>query len=95
MVKKNTAMSPPTSKKEARSLLGVVGFWRMHVPNCRLIVSPLFQAQSSSLHTVEGDKVPVVHIKSMLGKAVQVLPASGKGKTVELCLLRDLGPLGE
>ena len=35
--------------------------------------------QSSSLHTVEGDKVPIVHVKSM-GKAVRVLPASGKGK---------------
>ena len=37
-------------------------------------------AQSSSLRTVEGDKVPVVHVKSMLGKAAWVLPASGKGK---------------
>ena len=37
-------------------------------------------AQSSSLHFVEGDKVPVVHVKSMLGKAVWVLPASRKGK---------------
>ena len=27
-------------------------------------------AQSRSLHTVEGDKVPVVHVKSILGKAV-------------------------
>ena len=36
--------------------------------------------QSSSLHTVEGDKAPVVHVKSMMGKAVWVLPASGKGK---------------
>ena len=33
-------------------------------------------AQSSSLHTVEGDKVPVVHGKSM----VWVFPASGMGK---------------
>ena len=36
--------------------------------------------QSSSLHTVEGDKVPVVLVKSMLGKVVWVLPASGEGK---------------
>ena len=35
---------------------------------------------ASSLHTVKGDKVPVVHIKNMFGKAVWVLPASGKGK---------------
>ena len=36
--------------------------------------------QSSSLHTVEGDKVPVVHVKNMLGKAVWVIPASEKDK---------------
>ena len=33
-----------------------------------------------SLHTVKRDKVPVVHVKNMLGKTVWVLPASGKGK---------------
>jgi len=37
-------------------------------------------AQSSSLHTVEGHKVPVVHIKNMLGKAAWVFPDSRKGK---------------
>ncbi|PKU43811.1 hypothetical protein llap_5877 [Limosa lapponica baueri] len=30
------AMSPPTSKKEAQAFLGIVGFWRMHIPNCNL-----------------------------------------------------------
>jgi len=33
VVDKITAMSLPTNKKEAQSFLGVVGFWRMHVPN--------------------------------------------------------------
>ena len=37
-------------------------------------------AQSSSLPTIEGDEDPVVHVKSMLGKAVWVLPASGKDR---------------
>lgn len=36
--------------------------------------------QSSSRHTVEGDKVPVVPVKSMSCKTVWVLPASGKDK---------------
>ena len=40
---KITAMSPPTSKKETQSFLGVVGFWRRHIPNYSLIVSPLYQ----------------------------------------------------
>ncbi|XP_064902006.1 uncharacterized protein LOC135577289 [Columba livia] len=39
-------------------------------------------AQSEILRTVEGDKVPVVHMKNMLGKAVWVTPASGKGKPI-------------
>ena len=39
---KITTMSPPTSKKETQSFLSVVGFWRMHIPNYSLIVSPLY-----------------------------------------------------
>ena len=35
---------------------------------------------ASSLHTVKGDEVPVIHVKNMLRKAVWVFPASGKGK---------------
>ena len=44
VVDKITAMSPPTSKKETQSFLGAVGFWRMHVPNHSLIVSPVYHA---------------------------------------------------
>ena len=40
---KITAMSPPTNKTETQSFLGVVGFWRMRVPNYSHIVSPLYQ----------------------------------------------------
>ncbi|KAK4828480.1 hypothetical protein QYF61_026705, partial [Mycteria americana] len=39
-------------------------------------------AQSELLHIVEGDEVPVVHIKNMLGKTAWVTPASGKGKPI-------------
>ena len=35
---------------------------------------------ASSLHTVKGDKVPVVHAKNTFGKVVWVFPASEKGK---------------
>ncbi|KFV98336.1 hypothetical protein N327_11900, partial [Fulmarus glacialis] len=44
VINKITAMSPPTSKKETQAFLGVVGFWRMHIPNYSLIVSSLYQA---------------------------------------------------
>ncbi|KAK4806163.1 hypothetical protein QYF61_001086 [Mycteria americana] len=43
VINKITAMSPPTSKQETQAFLGVVGFWRMHIPNYNLIVSPLYQ----------------------------------------------------
>jgi len=36
----------------------------------------------SHLRTAEGDKVPVVHERNRLGKAVWVSPASGKGKSI-------------
>ncbi|GAB0195128.1 hypothetical protein GRJ2_001978100 [Grus japonensis] len=42
IINKITAMSPPTNKKETQAFLGVVGFWRMHIPNYSLIVSPLY-----------------------------------------------------
>uniref|UniRef100_A0A8C0ENN5 ribonuclease H n=1 Tax=Bubo bubo TaxID=30461 RepID=A0A8C0ENN5_BUBBB len=42
VINKITAMAPPTTKKETQSFLGAVGFWRMHIPNYSLIVSPLY-----------------------------------------------------
>ncbi|KFQ62401.1 hypothetical protein N334_03038, partial [Pelecanus crispus] len=43
VINKITAVSPPTSKKETQAFLGTVGFWRMHIPNYSLIISPLYQ----------------------------------------------------
>ncbi|KFP24916.1 hypothetical protein N325_00833, partial [Colius striatus] len=42
VVNKIAIMSPPTSKKETQTFLGAVGFWRMHIPNYHMIVSPLY-----------------------------------------------------
>ncbi|GAB0203677.1 hypothetical protein GRJ2_002833300 [Grus japonensis] len=42
IINKIAAMSPPTNKKETQAFLGVVGFWRMHILNYSLIVSPLY-----------------------------------------------------
>ncbi|KAF4794331.1 uncharacterized protein K02A2.6-like protein [Turdus rufiventris] len=39
-------------------------------------------AQSGPLHTVDGDKVPVVHMNSILGKTVWISPTSGKDKPI-------------
>ena len=65
---------------------GTFKHWEKHLAeatwlvNTRGSISRDGPTQSSSLHIVEGDKVPVVHVKNMLGKAVWVFPASGKGK---------------
>lgn len=55
-------------------------------------------AQSNLQPTGEGDKVPVVHIKNMLGKTVRFILALGKGNPIYivimgLLLLKDLGAL--
>ncbi|NXT58573.1 POL3 protein, partial [Pluvianellus socialis] len=43
VINKITAMSPPTNKKETQAFLGVVGFWRMHIPGYSPIVNPLYK----------------------------------------------------
>ena len=43
VINKIAAMSPPTSKKETQAFLGLVAFWRMHIPKYSLIVGPLYQ----------------------------------------------------
>ncbi|KFQ02533.1 hypothetical protein N330_10276, partial [Leptosomus discolor] len=40
---KISAMSPPTNKKETQAFLGIVGFWRMHIPGYSQIVKPLYE----------------------------------------------------
>ncbi|KFP42422.1 hypothetical protein N324_02098, partial [Chlamydotis macqueenii] len=43
VVNKITSMAPPTNKKETQAFLGIVGFWRMHIPNYNMTVSPLYE----------------------------------------------------
>ncbi|KAF4804668.1 hypothetical protein TURU_005640 [Turdus rufiventris] len=42
VINKITTMSPPTSKKETQAFLGVIGFWRMHIPKYSQILSHLY-----------------------------------------------------
>ncbi|GAB0207733.1 hypothetical protein GRJ2_003239000 [Grus japonensis] len=42
VINKIAAILPTINKKETQAFLGVVGFWRMHIPNYSLIVSPLY-----------------------------------------------------
>ncbi len=50
--------------------------------NTRGSINRAGPAQSELLHTVDGDKVPVVHVRNMLGKTVWVIPPLGKGKPI-------------
>ncbi|KGL97954.1 hypothetical protein N301_04305, partial [Charadrius vociferus] len=43
MINKITSMPPPTNKKETLAYLGVVGFWRMHIPGYSQILKPVYE----------------------------------------------------
>ena len=43
VIHKITGLLPPPNKKETQAFLGVVGFWRRHIPGYILIISPLYQ----------------------------------------------------
>ena len=42
VINKVRVMSPPGNNKETQALLGLVGFWRMHIPGYSQRVSPLY-----------------------------------------------------
>ena len=54
VINKIAAMSLPVNRKETQSFQGVVGFWRMHVPNYSLIISPLYQVMRKKHNFVCG-----------------------------------------
>ncbi|XP_051655122.1 uncharacterized protein LOC127476333 [Manacus candei] len=62
--------------------------WELHLAkatwlvNTRGSINRAGPAQSELLHTVDGDKVPVVHMRGMLGKTVWISPTSSKGKPI-------------
>jgi len=67
---------------------GTFKHWDTHLTKATWLVNTrgssnqIGPAQSKLLHTVEGDKVLIVHMKNMLGKTVWVIPATGKGKPI-------------
>ncbi|RMC21624.1 hypothetical protein DUI87_02491 [Hirundo rustica rustica] len=50
--------------------------------NTRGSINRAGPAQSEPLYTVDGDKVPVVHMKGILGKTVWINPTSSKGRPI-------------
>jgi len=67
---------------------GTVKNWGTHLAKATWLVNTRGStnragpAQSKHQRPVEGDKVPVVHMRNMLGKMVWVNPSSGKGKLI-------------
>ncbi|KFP57107.1 hypothetical protein N322_00911, partial [Cariama cristata] len=65
-----TVMCPPTNKEETQAFVGIVGFWRMHIPDYSQIVHPLYQVtrkknefywDSEQRQTFEQIKQEIVH----------------------------------
>lgn len=54
VISKITAISPPASKKESQAFFGVVDFRRMHIPDYRLIVNPLYPVTQKKNHFIWG-----------------------------------------
>ncbi|RMC20349.1 hypothetical protein DUI87_01198 [Hirundo rustica rustica] len=76
VINKITAMSPPTSKKEAQAFLGAIGFWRMHIPEYSQIVSPLYLVtrKKNDFHWGPEQQQAFAQIKQEIAHAVALGP---------------------
>ncbi|RMC16895.1 hypothetical protein DUI87_06149 [Hirundo rustica rustica] len=76
VINKITAMSPPTSKKETQAFLGAIGFWRMHIPEYSLIVSPpyLVTHKKNDFHWGPEQQQAFAQIKQEIAHAVALGP---------------------
>lgn len=61
---------------------GTFRHWNTHLAKATWLVSTRGSANPNLLHSVQEDKVPVVHVKDTLGKTVWAMPASGKGEPI-------------
>ncbi|KFV17636.1 hypothetical protein N340_13266, partial [Tauraco erythrolophus] len=96
VINKITAMSPPTNKKEAQAFLGIVGFWRMHIPDYSQIVKPLYQIMRKKNNFEWGpeQKQAFEQIKQEIVHAVALGPVrTGQNvKNVLYAAARENGP---
>ncbi|RMC16614.1 hypothetical protein DUI87_06551 [Hirundo rustica rustica] len=77
VINKNTALSPPTNKKETQALLGVIGFWRMHIPEYSQILSPLYLVtckKKNDFHWGAEQQQAFAQIKQEIAHAVALSP---------------------
>ncbi|KAK4828473.1 LOW QUALITY PROTEIN: hypothetical protein QYF61_026698 [Mycteria americana] len=94
VINKITAMSPPTVKKETQAFLGIVGFWRMHIPNYSLIISPLCQVtQKNNFKWGPEQQQAIEQIKQEIIHAVALGPVRA-GQDVKNVLYTAAGENG-
>ncbi|KFO55762.1 hypothetical protein N302_01137, partial [Corvus brachyrhynchos] len=76
VINKNTAMSPPTNKKETQALLGAIGFWTMHIHKYSQIVSPLYLVtrKKNNLFWGPEQQQAFTQIKQEITHAVALVP---------------------
>ena len=86
-VSKVLNISPPTTKKQVRALLGLVGFYRRYIPNFASLVAPLTELTKKNLPTkvvwTNRCQQALEQVKEILSSdPVVVLPDFGKDFTI-------------
>ncbi|XP_010567620.1 PREDICTED: uncharacterized protein LOC104832910, partial [Haliaeetus leucocephalus] len=76
VVNKIASMSPPANKKETQAFLGLVGFWRMHIPGYSQLVSPLYRVTRKKNYFEWGPEQQQAfeHIRQEIARAVALGP---------------------
>ncbi|XP_010568992.1 PREDICTED: uncharacterized protein LOC104833793 [Haliaeetus leucocephalus] len=76
VVNKIATMSPPANKKETQAFLGLVGFWRMHIPGYSQLVSPLYRVMWKKNYFEWGPEQQQAfeHIRQEIARAVALGP---------------------
>ena len=76
VVNKTATMSPPANKKETQAFLGLVGFWRMHIPGYSQLVSPLYRVTRKKNYFEWGPEQQQAfeHIRQEIARAVALGP---------------------
>ena len=95
VVNKIATMSPPANKKETQAFLGLVGFWRMHIPGYSQLVSPLYRVTRKKNYFEWGleQQAAFEHIKQEIARAVALGPVR-TGPAVQNVLYTAAGEHG-
>ncbi|KAF4804104.1 hypothetical protein TURU_010594 [Turdus rufiventris] len=95
VVDKIATMSPPANTKETQSFLGLVGFWRMHIPDYSQLVGSLYQVTWKKNHFKWSPEQQQVfeQIKQEIACAVSLGPVQ-TGPAVQNILYTAVGEQG-